>query len=123
MSHPEILFLKNSLVFWQGQIFINFQIFTESISTPLFVKKYSQKFLFLCLAKAALRRNLYFLFKNQYLVVHDEWSSNYFHWLTDTLTRLYLVKDFLKEVTLILPDSFSLSFHQYTIEKFGIKKV
>jgi capsular polysaccharide biosynthesis protein len=123
VSDPGILHLRNGLVFWQGQIFIHFQIFPESLSTPLFVKKYSLKFLLLCMAKAALRRNLYFFLKNRYLVVHDEWSANYFHWLTDTVTRLYLVKDFLQEVTLILPESFCLSFHQYTIEKFGVKKV
>ncbi len=123
VSHPEILHLKNCLIFWQGQTFIDFTVFSESLSTPLFINKYTRKFLFLCLLKAVLRRDIYFLFKNQYLVVHNEWSSNYFHWLTDTLTRLYLAKDFLRQATLIIPERFSFSYHKYTLEKFGITKV
>lgn len=120
LNKPEIRSLKNVFIFWQGQIFRNGLILTESLATPIFLKKYNQKFFLICLLKAFLKRNLHFFFKQQFLIVHDEWSFNYFHWLTDTLTRIFLVKDSLSTSVLILPDTFCLSYHTFVLKKFGI---
>lgn len=37
------------------------------------------------------------------LWVTDHWSKGYFHWLTDVLTRLFVVRDKLSEFVLMLP--------------------
>ncbi len=97
--------LTNVFILWQGQIFKNGKVITESLSTPLFLKRYSPKFFITCLLSSIVKGNFTRLKKHRYLIVHDEWSLNYFHWLTDVLTRLYSVKDVLQRYTLILPDS------------------
>jgi capsular polysaccharide biosynthesis protein len=35
--------------------------------------------------------------------VTDDWGDGYFHWLADSLTRLYTIRDEARELTLLLP--------------------
>ena len=37
------------------------------------------------------------------LWITDYWSTGYFHWLTDVLTRLFVVRDRLSDLLLVLP--------------------
>ena len=58
------------------------------------------------------------------LWITDYWSKGYFHWLTDALTRLYVVRDRLDQVTLLLPWEFeSQDFVQSSLKVFGVKNV
>ncbi len=41
--------------------------------------------------------------------ITDNWGSAYFHWLLDSLPRLYVVRDQLPESILLLPESFRSS--------------
>lgn len=41
--------------------------------------------------------------------ITDNWGSAYFHWLLDSLPRLYVVRDQLPEATLLLPEEFRSS--------------
>jgi capsular polysaccharide biosynthesis protein len=41
-----------------------------------------------------------------YLVIHNQWSINgYYHWIIDSMPRLWSVRDHLKELCLLLPES------------------
>ena len=43
--------------------------------------------------------------KNIYLVIHNQWSiNNYYHWIVDSVVRLWSVKSRLEEITLLLPE-------------------
>jgi capsular polysaccharide biosynthesis protein len=42
---------------------------------------------------------------NTYLLIHHPWF-NYYHWLTEAIPRLWLVKDSIHTMVLILPDFF-----------------
>jgi capsular polysaccharide biosynthesis protein len=41
-----------------------------------------------------------------WVIIIDNWSSAYFHWLMDALPRLYMVRDWLADSTLLLPESY-----------------
>lgn len=58
------------------------------------------------------------------LWITDYWSKGYFHWLTDALTRLYVVHDRLDQLTLLLPWEFEKrDFVQTSLRVFGVKNV
>jgi capsular polysaccharide biosynthesis protein len=62
--------------------------------------------------------------------ITDEWSIEYFHWLTDALSRLYSVQLFAGDFTIILPQSYqdkpyiagSLAAFNFKVEYFNPKK-
>ncbi|WGQ07988.1 glycosyltransferase family 61 protein [Pedobacter gandavensis] len=41
----------------------------------------------------------------KYLLVHDEWTNEHYHWFCDLLPRLFVIKEQLKDYILLLPDS------------------
>jgi capsular polysaccharide biosynthesis protein len=54
----------------------------------------------------------------------DDWSYGYFHWLTDALTRLYVVRERLHDFVLLLPSDYeSLDFVQASLKCFGVRDV
>ena len=58
------------------------------------------------------------------LWITDYWSKAYFHWLTDALTRLYVVRDRLDQVTLLLPWEFErFDFVKSSLAVFGVNNV
>jgi capsular polysaccharide biosynthesis protein len=53
--------------------------------------------------------------------VADDWSSGYFHWFADALTRAELVKDYTDKYPLILPEEFkSIEYISQSLEMLGI---
>jgi capsular polysaccharide biosynthesis protein len=58
------------------------------------------------------------------LWITDYWSKGYFHWLTDALTRLFVVRDRLDGLTLVLPWEFATrEFVKPSLDVFGVKNV
>ncbi|GIV33733.1 MAG: hypothetical protein KatS3mg031_1268 [Chitinophagales bacterium] len=58
----------------------------------------------------------------QYLLAHH-WF-NYYHWLTETVLRLWIVRNRLNEYTILLPESFKhVSFVQHTLQALEVKQV
>jgi hypothetical protein len=58
------------------------------------------------------------------LWITDYWSKGYFHWLTDALTRLFVVRDRLDQLTLLLPTEFATrDFVKSSLNVFGVKRV
>lgn len=58
------------------------------------------------------------------LWITDYWSKGYFHWLTDALTRLFVVRARLDQVTLLLPWEFETrDFVKSSLAVFGVKNV
>lgn len=42
--------------------------------------------------------------KNEYLLIHHPWFSNYYHWLCEGLPRLWMVRQKAKNLILLLPE-------------------
>lgn len=60
---------------------------------------------------------------NIYTTIHHPWF-NYFHWLTESIFRLWMVRHHLDKVILILPEYYkSADFIVGSLEPFKIKKV
>lgn len=54
----------------------------------------------------------------------DTWSDGYFHYMTDALTRLVCLKDYLKEAEVYLPERYkSYGYTELALKAFGIEKV
>lgn len=58
-----------------------------------------------------------------YILAHDGWANNYYHWLVDTLPRLVLVKDELATGVLLLPEHFTAPFIIETLRVLGAKNI
>lgn len=123
MATPALVVFKRVFILWQGQLFKNGKIIPESLCTPLFVNKYPGRFFLTCLSKSMVKSNFLRLTKSSFLIIHDEWSDNYFHWLTEVVTRLYMLKDQLSNYTLIMPAEYKHSYQQYSLQKFAIQKI
>ena len=58
------------------------------------------------------------------LWIVDNWSTGYFHWLADALPRLFLVRQHLKDWTLLLPhEARALPFVAPSLAPFGLGQV
>ncbi len=59
---------------------------------------------------------------NNYLLCHH-WF-NYYHWLTETVLRIWTVKESISDYTLLLPESFrTIGFVGQSLEALGVKSI
>ena len=57
----------------------------------------------------------------RFLWITDNWSGGYFHWLADTLPRLFVVKDLATTVVLLIPSQYhDLEFVRASLRLFDI---
>ncbi len=61
--------------------------------------------------------------KIPYLLIHDCWTLNYYHWITQAIPRLVFAKEKLSHFILILPESHKLNFHKESLSILGIENV
>ena len=98
----RLLEFKGVRVSSEGILFQGLKILAESFAFPWQLKEWK------------LRSVVKFMVTNHFfrrtrvvdtpvLWVTDHWSKGYFHWLTDVLTRLFVVRDKLGEFVLMLP--------------------
>jgi capsular polysaccharide biosynthesis protein len=59
------------------------------------------------LLKKFLFKKPKFIFRNKVILLFDEWSDNYYHFLNEFVTRLFVCKEFIikEKITLIVPYS------------------
>jgi hypothetical protein len=70
----------------------------------------------------ALRRHR--TFEKRAVWITDTWSVGYFHWLTDALSRLYMIRERAAESVLILPQPFrSLEYAHASLEAFNLSAI
>lgn len=59
-----------------------------------------------------------------YLLIHHTWHNNYYHWLCETLLRLWMVRNKCHSMVLLLPSEAELSrFVKETLEPFKFKAI
>jgi capsular polysaccharide biosynthesis protein len=59
-----------------------------------------------------------------YLLIHHPWYANYYHWLIDSIHRLWAIKDKANEMILFLPPESRLSsFAIDSLKPFNFKKI
>ncbi len=120
-SEPKIEFLKNVRISTNSVVFNYFKIFRESCITGQNYEKYKKGYNFF----------LKFIFpkfnfsKKRFLLITDEWTSNYYHWHAFALKKLLVLKEknLLENSLLFLPKKYqSYPFALASLEKFGVTK-
>src|SRR5687767_14558239 len=121
IPQTSILELNNIRISSDGFLLKGHRLLPESFAFPQNKKNWKLrgllKFFF---SNYALRRS--HLVKQDVLWITDDWSLGYFHWLTDALTRLYVVRDRLDKLMLFLPWVYeSPDFVRSTLKAFGVQ--
>lgn len=118
---PRIELLKNVRISTNSVVFTYFKIFRDSCITEENYQKYQNGFRFF----------LKFIFpkfnfsKKRFLLITDEWTSNYYHWHVFALKKLLILKEknLLTNSQLFLPKKYlSYPFVLPSLARFGIKK-
>ena len=61
---------------------------------------------------------------NTYLLIHHSWFTNYYHWICEGILRLWLVKDRMHEMILLLPETLkNIEFIMSALEPFCFKEI
>ncbi|MBC8032334.1 MAG: glycosyltransferase family 61 protein [Pyrinomonadaceae bacterium] len=115
--------LRDVRVSADGLLFKGGRILAESFAFPshmgLWKKRSILKFFIDSYIFKSLRR-----FDAPAFWITDNWSEAYFHWVADALTRLFVVKDQLGDMVLLLPHQYkALKFVQPSLKPFGIRNI
>jgi capsular polysaccharide biosynthesis protein len=59
--------------------------------------------------------------KKNFLVIHDPWTHNYYHWITQALPRLLLTQQMNEPFELLLPEDHQTDFHKTTLKLLQVQ--
>jgi capsular polysaccharide biosynthesis protein len=107
----------------EGLLFQGTRILRESFAFPYHLDEWRLRSVvkFLATNYAFRRRRK---IEREVLWITDYWSTGYFHWLTDVLTRLFVVRDRVHELLLLLPGKYEAADHvQSSLRAFGVNNV
>lgn len=123
IPETRLLELKDVRVSADGILFRRHRLLPESFAFPANLQQWKRRSLLkFLITNHVVRRSR--SVEQDVLWVTDDWSAGYFHWLTDALTRLYVMRDRLDEFVLLLPWRYqSLDFVQSSLKAFGVKAV
>jgi capsular polysaccharide biosynthesis protein len=61
---------------------------------------------------------------NTYALIHHPWAANYWHWMTESILRLWMIKDVCKSMVLILPSHLTkIDFIISSLKVFEFKEI
>ncbi len=118
---PKIKFLEKVRISTNSVAFNYFKIFSESCISEINFQNYQKGYRFF----------LKFIFpkfnfsKKRFLLITDEWTSNYYHWHIFALAKLLALKEknLIEGSLLFLPKKYQrYKFALASLTKFGIKK-
>lgn len=118
-----LLKFKNIRVSSDGLLFRGFKILPESFAFPHHLKEWKLR----SFGKFFVTNYLLWRRRRvdaEVLWITDYWSKGYFHWLSDALTRLFVVRDRLDDLLLMLPSEFEdLEFVKPSLKAFSVSRV
>ena len=119
----RLLKFENVLASPEGLLFKGTSILPESFAFPYHLDEWRFRSVVKFLAtNYALRRRR--KIERDALWITDYWSTGYFHWLTDVLTRLFVVRDRVGDLLLVLPGTYQKREHvQSSLKVFGVTNV
>lgn len=116
LSASYALHLHGVSLLTDGVVFQGLRIYAETFVGPAF-RVHNWRglvYIYLKLPTVVLPRG------RRYLLAHDAWAHNYYHWLADTLPRLFAVREQLADLTLLLPANYTSPFIEETLRAFGV---
>lgn len=119
----QLLRFEDVLASPEGLLFKGTKILPESFAFPYHLDDWPRRSVLKFLAtNYALRRRR--RIDVDALWITDYWSTGYFHWLCDALTRLFVVRDRVSDLLLILPCAYrSREFVTSSLEAFGVTNI
>lgn len=123
IPETRLLELNDVRVSPDGILFRRHNMLPESFAFLANMKQWKRRSIVkFFVSNYALRRSR--AIEHDVLWITDDWSNGYFHWLTDALTRLFVMRDRLDDFVLLLPWSYqSLDFVHSSLQAFGVKAV
>lgn len=120
MNHFQETNIKNVKVTNNSVVLKDWRVIPESVVSENAYEKYKKPGFLL---KYIFPTPNFFSKKSQdYILITDEWSKNYCHWLWEALTKLSILQKNHPYATLILPKSYvKIDFVTKSLEAFGIK--
>ena len=121
IPQTTLLELRDVQISPEGILFKGYEMLPQSFAFPANLKQWklrSRLKFFINNYVSRKTRN----FERDVLWITDDWSSGYFHWLTDVLSRLYVMKDRTNELVLVLPNGFETrEFVLASLRCFNVK--
>ena len=122
---PQIRLLKfpNVRVSSDGLLFAGFKILPESFAFPHHLQQWKLRSVLKSLFTNYFSRRVRRV-DNEVLWITDYWSREYFHWIADALSRLFVVRDRLNDLILTLPSGYQdLDYVNSSLKAFAVKHV
>ena len=123
IPETQLLSFRGVLASPEGLLFKGTSILPESFAFPYHLDEWRLRSMFKFLTKNyVLRRRR--KIEREVLWITDYWSTGHFHWLTDVLTRLFVVRERLSDPLLVLPGKFeTLDVVSASLSAFGVVNV
>ena len=123
IPETRLLRFRDVLASPEGLLFKGASILPQSFAFPHHLNEWPTRSVFKFLVKNyVLRRRR--KIDGEVLWITDYWSTGHFHWLTDVLTRLFVVRERLSDSLLVLPGRFeTLDVVRASLSAFGVVNV
>jgi capsular polysaccharide biosynthesis protein len=123
IPETRLLMFRDVLASPEGLLFKGGRILRESFAFPHHLDDWRFRSVVKFLAtNYALRRRR--KIEREALWITDYWSTAHYHWLTDVLTRLIVVRERLSDLLLVLPGKYeALDVVRSTLKAFGVVNV
>ena len=119
----RLIRLRNVHVSREGIFFTGTKILPESFAFAWIAREWKVRSVLKFFATNYFFRRRRHVDK-EVLWISDYWSTAYFHWSTDALTRLFAIRDRLNVQTLMLPAGYeTLDFVTSSLKAFGVNNV
>ena len=123
IPQSRLLKFKNIRVSPEGLLFKGTRILPESFAFPDHLQEWKLRSVVKFLSQNYVLRSRRRI-DSEVLWITDYWSKGYFHWLADALTRLWVMRDRLDDLLLLLPAGYeSLDYVRSSLEAFAVKNV
>ena len=123
IPETQLLRFRDVLASPEGLLFKGRRILPESFAFPYHLDEWRLRSIvkFLATNYAFRRRRK---IEREALWITDYWSTAYFHWLTDALSRLFVLRDRARDLLLVLPGKYEkFDVVRSTLTAFGVVNV
>lgn len=123
IPQSHLLRFRNIRVSSDGLLFKGARILPESFAFPNHLEEWKLRSVvkFLALNYFVRRHER---IESEVLWITDYWSNGYFHWIADALARLYVVRDRVNALLLLLPAGYErLDYVLSSLDAFRVKKL
>ena len=123
IPQSRLLRFKNIRVSSEGLLFKGTRILPESFAFPNHLEEWKMRSVLKFFAKNYVVRRTR-RSDSEALWITDYGSNGYFHWIADALARLYVVRDRIDDLLLLLPAGYqNFDYVNSSLTAFGVKNI